>query len=262
MPRIARLKTESGYYHIMKRGNERRNIFTEDDDRRHYLSLLSRQVQKGNIEVLAYCLMDNHVHLLLKDPEEGLIAAMRSIGTAYAVYFNEKYCRSGHLFQNRYKSEPIDDESYLFAALRYIHQNPVKAGMCQSAAAYQWSSDCYYRNPSTNTFVNTDILLAVAKDKEKAVTEYSKLMEMPELHSFADLEPPRLSQQETGQLLRLELNKAGLDDSGELWKKENREKLGQVLTSLHREYGISGQKLAIELGTSKATVQRLLQKKA
>jgi len=258
MPRTARQKTESGHYHIMTRGNERRNIFVDDDDRRHYLALLARQVRKGTVGVLAYCLMDNHIHLLIKDNEDGLVPAMRSIGTAYAVYFNEKYSRSGHLFQNRYNSESIDNETYLFTALRYIHQNPVKAGMCLSVATYPWSSDRFYRNPALNTFVNTDILLSIAGTKEKAISEYCKLMEIEAPQALADIQAERLTQKEIAQLVRLELAKAGIDGLEGPWIKEGKEKLARVLRFLHREYGISGQKLALELGTSKATVQRLL----
>ncbi len=131
MPREAGERSVSGYYHVMLRGYERRNIFMDRSDREKFLTLLSRQTEKGTIAVIAYCLMDNHLHLLVKENENGLAKAMSSVGTAYVIYFNEKYYRSGHLFQNRYKSEAIEDEAYLFAALRYIHQNPVKAAMCE-----------------------------------------------------------------------------------------------------------------------------------
>ena len=121
MPRQARQKAESGYYHIMNRGNERRSIFMDDEDRQKYLDLLARQVGKGHADVLAYCLMDNHIHLLIKEGanENGLTAAMRSLGTAYVGYFNEKYNRSGHLFQNRYKGEAVENEAYLLTPLFY-----------------------------------------------------------------------------------------------------------------------------------------------
>ncbi len=257
MPRQARQKAESGYYHIMNRGNERRSIFMDDEDRQKYLDLLARQVGKGNVDVLAYCLMDNHIHLLIREGanENGLTAAMRSLGTAYVGYFNEKYNRSGHLFQNRYKGEAVENEAYLLTALRYIHQNPVKAGICSAVADYPWSSDCFYRNPSLKTFVNREILQSLAGTMKKAISEYSMLMEIQETQTFSDIEPPPISKAEITHLVEREFKKAGIVNMDE---KGSREALAKVAMCLHQEHGISQRKLALELGLGKSTLQRLI----
>ena len=255
MPREARERSASGYYHVMLRGYERRNIFMDRSDREKFLTLLSRQTEKGTIAVIAYCLMDNHLHLLVKEKENGLAKAMSSVGTAYVIYFNEKYYRSGHLFQNRYKGEAIEEEAYLFAALRYIHQNPVKAAMCEKVEDYEWSSDRYYRNPERPCFVDTEILLSISKIQEDAVSEYRRLMEIPEAEKFADMPELPKTKKEISILVEKELKEAGITDMKE---KGARDALKMAIHRLYREHKISMQQIAGELGITKSAVQKIL----
>ena len=258
MPRRAREKSDSGYYHVMLRGNERRNIFMDRDDQKKYLTLLSRQAEKGTIAVIAYCLMDNHLHLLLRENEGGLAKAMSSVGTAYVIYFNEKYYRSGHLFQNRYKSEAIEGETYLFAALRYIHQNPVKAAMCAKAEDYEWSSDRYYRNPGLRGFVDTEILLSISENREDAAVEYSRLMEIPETEKFAEIPEPPKTREEISAVVEKAMKRAGITDMKE---KRSRDAIEQVAYRLHKDCGLSMRQIAEGLGISKSMVQKILSEK-
>ncbi len=137
MPRTSRKQSESGYYHIILRGVNRQEIFHDDADRAKFLETLRRYTDDG-IDVLAYCLMDNHVHLLLCAEAE-LSMFIKKIASSYVYYFNHKYDRIGHLFQDRYKSEAVDTDEYLLVAARYILQNPQKAGICQTKD-YQWNS--------------------------------------------------------------------------------------------------------------------------
>lgn len=129
MPRLARQKSETGFYHILLRGVGRQNIFVDDEDRQRFLETLERYKQELHFELHAYCLMGNHVHLLIKDVANQLDQIMKKIAGSYAYYFNRKYERVGHLFQDRFKSEVIQDVSYYLTVLRYIHQNPLKAGL-------------------------------------------------------------------------------------------------------------------------------------
>lgn len=149
MPRIARQQAQSGIYHIMLRGINRQDIFTEDADRHKFLQLLVDLQQnyddKGrsigsNFTLYAYCLMSNHVHLLYRQGSEGVEQSMKRLEVSYAQYFNKKYGRVGHFFQDRFKSEPCEDFDYFLTLLRYIHQNPVKAGITGSVENYPWSS--------------------------------------------------------------------------------------------------------------------------
>ena len=139
MPRAARARSESGFYHVVAKGNGGQNLFEDASDYRAFLELVSAAAEKCGMSVHAYCLMSNHVHLLLEDQGGRLSDFMKSLTTGYAMRFNAKTGHIGHVFQQRFKSQPVEDEAHLLQAVRYIHNNPAKAGMC-SAGEYPWSS--------------------------------------------------------------------------------------------------------------------------
>lgn len=140
MSRRAREKSEQNIYHVMLRGINRQQIFMDEEDNRHFLKVLCQCRELSGFSLFAYCLMGNHVHLLLQTGKEPLELVMKRIGTRYAIWYNSKYERVGHLFQDRYKSEAVQDEAYFVAVLRYILYNPVKAGICGKATDYALSS--------------------------------------------------------------------------------------------------------------------------
>lgn len=154
MARQPRITSESGIYHVMLRGVNRMRIFHDKSDYRHFLEALELQTEKrvsalpsdrqaeelAHCEVYSFCLMTNHLHLLVRTMDEPIGKVMQRITSAYVYYFNHKYKRVGHLFQERFKSEPVEDEDYFITLLRYIHQNPVKAGMVEHVGEYTWSS--------------------------------------------------------------------------------------------------------------------------
>lgn len=144
MPRYARQVAESHIYHIMTRGNERKNIFLDKNDKIAFLKRLLKVKVEKKFFLYAYCLMNNHVHLLIKETDEELSRIMASLNTSYAAYFNKKYERVGHLFQDRYRSETINNEEHLLSAVRYIHNNPVKAKIVSHPQSYMWSSYRFY----------------------------------------------------------------------------------------------------------------------
>ena len=143
MPRHPRKKSESGYAHLIVRGIGKQVLFEEEWDYRHFLRILERFCLETDVKVCAYCLMENHVHLLVCSDGGQIPIFMKKLGVSYSYYFNKKYERSGHLFQDRYLSEPIEDDRYLMTAFRYILNNPRKAGICP-AADYPWSSYSLY----------------------------------------------------------------------------------------------------------------------
>ena len=145
MPRTAREKSNSGIYHIMLRGINKQNIFEEAEDYGKMLELIRGSKELGGVTLYGFCLMSNHVHLLLKEGKEPLETTMKRIGSKYAVWFNTKYQRVGHLFQDRFKSEAVEDPPYFLTVLRYIHFNPVAAGLVKTPDAYAYSSyGCYF----------------------------------------------------------------------------------------------------------------------
>jgi putative transposase len=140
MPRVARIVLPGIKHHITQRGNNREKVFFEDADYRQYLKLLVKYSEKYQVQVHGYCLMPNHIHLILTPShEKSLAKALGQIHYRYTQYVNFMYHRSGHLWQNRFFSCPMDDEHYL-KALRYVERNPVRANMVTAASDFQWSS--------------------------------------------------------------------------------------------------------------------------
>ena len=166
MPRQARRKSESGIYHIMLRGINQQQIFEDEEDNLKFLETLLKYKEQCRYEIYAYCLMGNHAHILLKEGKEDLTLVLKRIAGSYVYWYNRKYHRSGHLFQDRFKSEPVEDEAYFLTVIRYIHQNPIKAGMCKKIDEYKFSSYNEYINNAT--LIDTEFCLAII-DKEQFI---------------------------------------------------------------------------------------------
>jgi putative transposase len=170
MARPLRIQFENACYHVTCRGNARQPIFSSDTDRSAFLDLLGRSSDIYGAEILAYVLMDNHFHLLVKTPRGNLQEFMRHFNISYTGWFNRRHRRSGHLYQGRYHSFLIDADSYLEEVSRYIHLNPVKTKRMKALnaearrkalGAYPWSSYPGYRSTgSRRPFLRTDEILA------------------------------------------------------------------------------------------------------
>jgi putative transposase len=150
MPRVARKKGVSGIYHVMMKGANGQELFHEEDDCVKFLDIFCRYKRKSGLDVYAWCLMNNHVHLLFKEGNEELSNTMKRIGVSFANYYHAKYQSKGHLFQDRFKSENVEENRYLFTVIRYIHQNPMKAGITKRVDEWRWSSYLSYYDKKTN----------------------------------------------------------------------------------------------------------------
>lgn len=140
MPRLPREDVPGAVHHVTARGNRKQLIFLNDEDRELYLLLLSQAVKRYRWLCLAYCLMDNHVHLLIEAPDGGLGRGMQRLHGFYAETFNKRHGRSGHLFQGRYGAVRIESEEQMWVTARYIARNPVEAGVCAEPDSWAWSS--------------------------------------------------------------------------------------------------------------------------
>jgi putative transposase len=203
MPRQARIKGEFSTYHVIQRGNERKNIFLCDDDKLRFLETLERMKTKYGFLVYAYCLMDNHVHLLINDNGNDISQIIKSMNISYAYYFNRIYKRCGHLFQDRFKSERIDDDSYLLEVSRYIHNNPVKAGIVKVQSEYKWSSYGVFAGivkGSRDLVDKNRILDIVSKNRNTAVRSYIEYVTKQEDSNieFMDIEEESSDKEENG----------------------------------------------------------------
>ena len=166
MPRKPRILSSTGIYHIILRSVNQHIIFEEASDYQKFLFILSDCKKKYDIDIYAYCLMDNHVHLLLRLPDDRLSSFFQSLGTTFVRWYNNKYSRSGHLFQDRFYSSAIEGGRAFLSALIYIHNNPVKANMCRYASEYRWSSiGAFYgaKNPLVDVSFAYNIALNIFK---------------------------------------------------------------------------------------------------
>lgn len=172
MPRTPRKISYSGFYHVMVRGVNKEIIFRDDRDRRNFLHLLKYYKTKLNCVIHAYCLMDNHVHILIEDTNNKLGELMKNVTSVYAGEFNKKYKRIGHLFQDRFKSQCVETDFYLLRLIRYIHRNPEKAKICK-IEEYKWSS--YKEYLYGEKIIKKDFILSKYDENiNRAIEKFSK----------------------------------------------------------------------------------------
>lgn len=160
MARRHRIWFQGATYHVMARGNRRSKIFYDDLDYHKYLSILTETKELYPYSLHSYCLMGNHVHLLLETTDYPITDIMKLINTSYAIYFNKRHDLVGHVFQGRYRSDLIKDSQYFLNASRYIHTNPLEAEITTNIQDYRWSSYSSFFSSSKNPLVSTERILS------------------------------------------------------------------------------------------------------
>lgn len=179
MARPYRIQIEDGFYHIISRGNDSKNIYRSKHDYVKFLEYLTTAKEKFRFYVHAYCLMPNHYHLFIETTQANLSRIMQYLNSAYTMYHNVKYGKTGHLFQGRYKSILVEQDAYFTELTRYVHMNPVKAKIVKSPVDYHWSSyEAYIRGKS-------DGCVDICRLKEylsMSLKEYRKFVEETENH--------------------------------------------------------------------------------
>ncbi len=166
MPRYSRNSVKSNFFHVMIQGINKEDILKNDDDKKYFIHIINRLKNLCKVKFIAYCIMDNHVHLLFEvDDIYELIKFMHRLNTKYAIYYNKKYNRVGHVFRDRYRSEGIFSEQQFYNCINYIYNNPVKAGICKNASTYKYSN--YFENKEyiLNNFQSNEEFIDV-KEKE------------------------------------------------------------------------------------------------
>ncbi len=247
MPRTARVKSVSGYYHIVIRGNGKQIIFEDDLDRFAFLSALSKYRKEMDFGLVAYCLMDNHVHMLIHDIHDEIDQIMKKIECSYSYHLNSRYVRSGHVFQDRYKSAVIDSEVYLLSAIRYIHMNPEKAGLC-SCDTYRWSShNAYVRN-------NQNEEIKAALDNMGGVEGYMSFMKRDDGEKHLDIPDEITHFLNDYEALDIAKKAVGLNDLTAI-KGFERSARDENLKRL-KDSGLSDRKIARLTGISRDVIRR------
>jgi len=166
MARKPRIHIPGGIYHVMIRGNAGQDIFLSNDDRCHFLLLIQEGVGRFGCRVHAFCLMDNHVHLAIQVSDMPLSKIMQNLSFRYTRWFNRRQKRIGHLFQGRYKAILVDKEAYLLELVRYIHLNPIRAGIVDNIVSYEWSGHRTYLGMDSLACLTVDYVLGQFADHD------------------------------------------------------------------------------------------------
>src|SRR5438552_10397864 len=178
MARPVRIEYPGAVYHVICRGNNRQAIFRDERDRTRYLEKLSFYCQDKSVDLLSYCLLGNHVHLMLETPQGNLSKLMQALQTSYTVSFNKRYRRSGHGFDQRYKALLVDKDNYLLQVSRYIHLNPVSARIVSRPQDYRWSSyESYLKGKGIAGLKDGMVLGYFVGDRKKQLAQYREYVE-------------------------------------------------------------------------------------
>lgn len=191
MARAWRIEYEGALYHVLSRGNERRDVFIDDRDRRSFLVTIGEMAQRFEIEVYVYVLMNNHYHLVFRTRRANLSRAMQWAGATYTSRFNARHSRSGHLFQGRFKNMLVQNDAYLLQLSYYIHRNPLRAGIVSRLADYSWSSyRAYAYGRPAMDWLNTELILSQlinASDRNEAYRKKAQGYAREESRLWEDL---------------------------------------------------------------------------
>lgn len=198
MPRTARRESASDLYHVTARGAGRRRIFDDDADRKRFVSGLCELTTKDDIGLLAWCLMDNHIHLLAKTQVRSLSKGMHRLTTSYAHYFNGRHGHVGPVFQDRFDSLPIETDEHLLAAVRYIHLNPMDLGIARPEN-YPWSSFREYLGKPRLCAVETVLDLAGGKE---SFADFCNPSNGRDHMATLDERHPRISEAEAARIVQ------------------------------------------------------------
>ena len=259
MPRTARQISKTHIYHVMLRGNEKKNIFSDDEDKARFIDTVYHKKGDSGFCLYAYCVMDNHVHIVMKEQKDPISLAMKRIGTSYASYFNKKYKRVGHVFQDRYKSETIENDRHLLAVIRYVHNNPVKAGICK-VHEYKWSSYQFYIQEDKDykkLLERDEVLSSFAEYRDKAIILFKEFSNQENYDDFIDLEEENmLDENEALEYINSYLVKKNIPLEY-LKQREYKSDRDMLAKELIEKSQLSLRRIAELLGINRETVRRI-----
>ena len=212
MPRKPREHSVTSLYHIIIRGNDRNDIFYDNQDRYVFLNILKETKEKFKIEIYSYCLMSNHVHIVFKIENKFLSKAMQSLQIRYSSYFNKKINRNGHLFQNRFFSKKIENLNYFLTVCKYVHRNPEKA-MIDKTENYKWSSFKEYIGKEK--IIKKSVLIHYFENNVENFKRYTlEDDDRDQLYNLAEFEIKRKVTE--GEIAKIIVDKFGLENISDI----------------------------------------------
>ena len=249
MPRTARKKSSTGIYHIMLRGINQQTIFNAKEDYTRFLNTLKKFKSVSGYKIYAYCLMTNHIHILIKAENEDMDMIMKRIAGSYVYWYNLKYHRSGHLFQDRFRSEPVEDDVYFMTVLRYIHQNPLKAGMVKNIGDYNYSS---YNEYVTGEEFLIDSEFVFSMSDKKAFIEFNNEVNTDKCLDIGE-QSVRKNDDDVKAIIKDKVCEKNLSAIG----KKDEEKLQEIVNVLVQE-GLSIRQISENIGISVWNVRKIM----
>lgn len=252
MVRKAREKSKSGIYHIILRGINRQSIFEDDEDKQKLIETLGRYKVISEYKIYGYCLMDNHVHILLQEVKEPIGMIIKRISSSYVNWFNAKHKRCGHLFQERFKSEVVETDSYFLTVLRYMHQNPIKAKITNDIADYRWSSYREYIN--RKELVDREMALKMFSDKpEEAKKRFERYSKEASIDRCIEIQEGKVnvSDNELREKVKQDFGVKAIEVSN-----ETREKQESILQKMKEIEGVTIRQIARVTGLAETRVWR------
>lgn len=245
MARIPKKDMNTSFFHIMVQGINKEYIFNSQEDKKKYMKTMKEIKEEIDIMILAYCIMDNHTHILFHEEEiNQLVNFMQRVNLLYAKYYNKKYNRVGYVFRDRYKTQPIYTEKHLYSCVKYIHNNPVKANLCDKPEKYNYSSYC-----KNIFYTNTEL----EKNVRKIImgNDYQE----DELDEFDFLEIEQNKEERCKEILDKIITKNSIvqDD----WKND-REWLKEIVKELKCNYDISFRTIEKVIGIGRETLRKMI----
>lgn len=252
MSRSERKRSQSGIYHIMFRGINKQTIFMDNEDYQRLLTTIARFKEISGYELYAYCIMSNHVHLLVKESGESISDALKRISSSYVFWYNKKYERCGHLFQERFKSEVVETDEYFLTVLRYIHQNPTKAGIVADIADYKWSS--YMEYLGKQSIVDVDFALDMfSPARSNAIELCSRFNHQNNVDVCLEYD---VSDSLSDEVVKARLAELGITSLGEIMEL-NRNRRRAVISQLKALEGVTNGQISRVTGLSKYAIHRV-----
>lgn len=253
MPRNARKDVFSKFFHIMVQGINKEYIFKEETEIKTFLKYLKERAQESNLQIISYCIMNNHAHILIHTNNiEEISKLMSRVNTKYAMFYNKKHNRCGVVFRNRYKSEQILTYSHLMSCINYIHNNPVKAKMCNKKSEYKYSSYNEYKKES--------ILLNI-KEIEKILNTYGItieqiLAEKFETYNFIETTNMEDKEEIKRNILQNFLEKHNINSLNDILC--NKKYLKELINIMYIEYNFTQKEIAEIFGVNRLKIHRLI----
>lgn len=262
MPRESRTPSGTGIYHVMMRGINHQDLFEDEEDYYQFLSSMDharfQTNEKGvvitNCVYYAYCLMSNHIHLLIRERDEPIGGTIKRIASSYVYYYNHKYMRDGHLFKERFRSEPVNDMEYFAILLRYIHQNPVKAHLVNRVEDYAFSSWHEYSRKETPLFSLCDTQTVLRRIPFLSLEEMVNSLVPDDLHCL-DIEDYSKMRPSDDQVWNIILTITGVSNMGD-FQRLGKPQRDLALIELRRQ-GASVRQLERLTGVGRGLIQNL-----